>query len=237
MAQEALPPPPIVPARSERRRSRILEVLLEADEPLELAGLAERLGAHPNTLRTHLRALVDAGLVVKEARRGARGRPRIVYRAAPGADRAGRADEYRKLAKLLATAIASGEEPSERARETGERWGRQLVEERPPVALDEEEGLAQLDSLLGRLGFEPELEREEDGRVRVLMRRCPFRDVAAEFREVVCPLHLGIIQGALAQLGLPAGSTILVPFVEPTLCVATLAEDGRQRAGARGAAR
>gem|GEM_PF-2710603 len=39
---------------------------------------------------------------------------------------------------------------------------------------------------------------------------------------MVCGAHLGIIQGALAELGAPVNATRLFPFVEPGLCIATL---------------
>jgi hypothetical protein len=40
---------------------------------------------------------------------------------------------------------------------------------------------------------------------------------------VVCGAHLGIIQGALADLGGIVSATRLLPFVTPGLCVTTLA--------------
>jgi hypothetical protein len=36
---------------------------------------------------------------------------------------------------------------------------------------------------------------------------------------VVCGIHLGLIRGALEQLGAPEDAVRLVPFVTPTLCV------------------
>lgn len=218
------PAAPTLRTPSERRRSRILEVLREADAPLDVESLSARLRLHPNTVRGHLRMLVGAGLVSPGTRPVAHGRPRAVYAPAPGADRAGRIDDYRRLARMLASAIAAAPDASRQAVRIGERWGSHLTEGVPPFAtLDAAETLARLERLLEALGFEPELDHGDPEYVRILMRRCPFREVATEFGSVVCPLHLGILRGALAELGRDSAEVELDPFVEPTLCVARVA--------------
>jgi hypothetical protein len=40
---------------------------------------------------------------------------------------------------------------------------------------------------------------------------------------LVCSAHLGLIKGALEELGLPADGATLEPLVRPTLCVTRLA--------------
>ena len=55
------------------------------------------------------------------------------------------------------------------------------------------------------------------------LRRCPFREVAENHQDVVCPLHLGLMQGALAQMRAPVTADRLEPFAEPSLCIAYLA--------------
>lgn len=192
--------------------------------PLDVETLSARLRLHPNTVRGHLRILVDAGLVSPGTRAAARGRPRAVYAAAPGAERAGRIDDYRRLARMLASAIAASPDASRQAERIGERWGSHLTGGVPPFAtLDAAEALVRLERLLEMLGFEPELERGDPECVRILMHRCPFREVATEFGTVVCPLHLGILRGALAALGRESAEIELDPFVEPSLCVARIA--------------
>jgi predicted ArsR family transcriptional regulator len=46
--------------------------------------------------------------------------------------------------------------------------------------------------------------------------------VAGEHRDVVCAVHLGLMQGALAELRAPFTAARLKPFVGPSLCVATM---------------
>jgi predicted ArsR family transcriptional regulator len=74
--------------------------------------------------------------------------------------------------------------------------------------------------MLGDSGFAPEL--SADG-TSVNLHRCPFRELAVTHQDVVCGAHLGIIQGALDELGGMVSATRLIPFVTPGLCVTTLA--------------
>ncbi|GIV00644.1 MAG: hypothetical protein KatS3mg014_2259 [Actinomycetota bacterium] len=47
--------------------------------------------------------------------------------------------------------------------------------------------------------------------------------MAEEHPEIVCSVHLGLLEGALEALGVRA-ATELRPFLEPELCVARLRE-------------
>ena len=73
--------------------------------------------------------------------------------------------------------------------------------------------------MLGDSGFAPEV--SADG-TSINLHRCPFRELAVSHQDVVCGAHLGIIQGALADLGGMVSATRLLPFVTPGLCVTTL---------------
>ncbi|HEY8951402.1 MAG TPA: hypothetical protein VIP78_02435, partial [Candidatus Dormibacteraeota bacterium] len=63
----------------------------------------------------------------------------------------------------------------------------------------------------------------------ILLHRCPFREVAESNQQVVCAVHLGMLKGALTEMGAPLEATRLDPFVEPTLCVAHLGRGRRRR--------
>jgi predicted ArsR family transcriptional regulator len=67
-------------------------------------------------------------------------------------------------------------------------------------------------------------------RYRLCLRQCPFREVAQQHQDVVCALHLGLMQGALAQMRAPVTADRLEPFAEPGLCVAHLT--AREESGA-----
>jgi predicted ArsR family transcriptional regulator len=47
--------------------------------------------------------------------------------------------------------------------------------------------------------------------------------VAQNHQEVVCSLHLGLMQGALARMRAPVTADRLQPFAEPSVCIAYLA--------------
>lgn len=210
-------------ALADPSRARILGELADRG-PLGVRELADAVGLHVNTVRVHLNALVEAELVDSETLPPqGRGRPRVAYHAidAPG-EQAGR--RYRLLAEILTALVARfGPDASEHLVEIGESWGRYLVESPPPFAsLSDEEAVSRLVDLLADVGFEPGLERTSRGR-RIVMRPCPFLELARAHQDVICPIHLGLMRGALAELGARTRATKLEPFVRPDLCVARLA--------------
>lgn len=210
-------------ALADPSRARILGELADAG-PLDARELAGRVGLHVNTVRVHVNALAEAGLVESEALppRG-RGRPRVAYRAAAAAGDMG-ARRYRLLAEILTGFVARFEpEAAAQLEEIGEAWGRYLVEAPPPYAeLSDREAVERLIVLLAEIGFEPRLQHGGRGR-RILMQPCPFLELARTHQEVICPIHLGLMRGALAELGAKTRATKLEPFVRPDLCVARLA--------------
>lgn len=210
-------------ALADPSRARILAELTDAGS-LDARELADRVDLHVNTVRVHLNALADASLVESETLppRG-RGRPRVAYRATAAAvDEGGR--RYRLLAEIL-TALVSrlGPEASEQLEEIGEAWGHYLVESPPPFAeLPDEQAMERLVALLAEIGFQPRLEQQTRGR-RILMRPCPFLELARSHQDLICPIHLGLMRGALAELRARTRATKLEPFARPDLCVASLA--------------
>ncbi|MEU5080941.1 MULTISPECIES: helix-turn-helix transcriptional regulator [Streptomyces] len=222
--------------RESPRRRALLDVLRAAPAPLGVAEAAERMGLHPNTVRFHLDALVADGLVERRTEDpSGPGRPRTVYTARPGMDRGGPRD-YRLLARMLLSrwTVADPAGARAEARETGRTWGRYLAD---PPAPDEtptpERSTARLLALLDGLGFAPRAEGAgEPGRPpeRIRLRHCPFLELAEEQGGLVCSLHLGLIQGALARMEAPLTATALEPFAEPDSCVAHLAGASAARA-------
>ena len=87
------------------------------------------------------------------------------------------------------------------------------------------------------IGFAPEA--ADGAQYRLRLRQCPFREVAENHQDVVCKLHLGLMQGALGQMRAPVTADRLQPFAEPSLCIAYLAArqdpgERRRRAGTGG---
>jgi predicted ArsR family transcriptional regulator len=192
----------------DRQRQMILEALGGAADGLDTNQLAERLDLHPNTIRWHLGRLTDAGLVqaTPNGRRG-RGRPSIVHRLT-GEGRAHGRDEYRLLATILTDVVAADSDGEARAYEAGVRWGRHLRQAEPDASIAD---------LLDGEGFAAEQHGDE-----LEMRRCPFYALAEGSPRVICTLHHGIIDGALAEAGSDQAVERLDPFVDPGLCIARL---------------
>ncbi|MEW2619127.1 helix-turn-helix domain-containing protein [Streptomyces sp. NPDC048106] len=231
MTADGTDPARTTPRESPRRRA-VLDALRAAPTPLGVTETAERLGVHPNTVRFHLDALVADGLVERRAEAPAGpGRPRTVYTPRPGMDRGG-ARGYLLLARMLLSRWASADPAEARgeAMETGREWGRFLVEPPPPFErATAERSVARLLTLLADLGFEPEPapgREEPDIPERIRLRHCPFLELAEEHGELICPLHLGLIQGALDRLDAPLTATRLEPFAEPDSCHAHLSAAG-----------
>ncbi|WP_055482662.1 helix-turn-helix domain-containing protein [Sphaerimonospora mesophila] len=214
------PDPGGVPALNESR-SHVLAALQEAARPLSAGEVAKRVRLHANTARFHLDALVEGGLAERNVEdREQPGRPRILYTARPGSAHTGRRS-YRLLAEILAGSLAAETpQPAQAALRAGRAWGRYLADRPPPFRrLDADSATRQLVRMLDDIGFAPE--STDDGR-KVLLHHCPFRETAEEHQEVVCSIHLGLIQGLLAELGAPVEAERLDPFVEPGLCIAHL---------------
>jgi predicted ArsR family transcriptional regulator len=204
-----------------RSRARVLDLLRDADGPLGVQAVADGSGLHPNTVRFHLDGLVDAGLATREPQsRAAPGRPSMAYRAAAG-PAAGR--RYRLLAEMLTSLIArTMPEPGGAAAAAGREWGAYLAEQPPPYQRPAAgEAVGQLAAIMEELGFAPQV-LPEGREYRLNLGGCPFREVAQHHQDVVCSLHLGLMQGALAQMRAPVTADRLEPFTEPSLCVAHL---------------
>ena len=205
-------------------RSRLLEALRASDVPLGTRDLAATLGLHPNSVREQLAALIAAGLVVRETTQpNGRGRPALRYSAVPVGDDH---DPYRDLAQVLAEQLARLPDAAANALAAGEACGRAVVgAPADDEATDAPDARRRLVALLEDAGFAPERAGDEDPAAPIRLRNCPFEPLARDNRAVVCGVHLGLMRGALDQLGAPLDAIELEPFVAPDLCVAHLEEN------------
>jgi predicted ArsR family transcriptional regulator len=210
---------PTVPALS-ASRAAVLDAV--RTRPSTLAALSAATGLHPNTLREHLEALAHHHLVRRTpAPPSGRGRPAWVYEAT-GAAPAPAGSEYAGLAGALAAGLhRASASPWEDAVSAGTAWGGTLARGRlAGRPAGPESARAEVVGLLAELRFAPE-PAAQPGVVRLT--RCPLLDAAKEHPEVVCGVHLGIVRGALQELGADPGDTALQPFAEPGACRLTLA--------------
>ncbi len=183
-------------------RHRIFELLVAADEPVDVADLTAELGLNHNAIRQHLAKLVAAGLVSKQQRPPVgRGRPRLCFSpVGPATQRWVGADPYQSLATLLSECVRTGDAPIE----VGRRAGAALASDRSTAGAP----LTQMLTLIERQGFAPRVigptssaACDQDGHIEVDLDACPFASVAASDANTVCALHQGIAEGIAQTIG------------------------------------
>jgi predicted ArsR family transcriptional regulator len=206
------------------RRGQVLEAIYRSPAPLGASEIAGQVGIHPNTARFHLGALMAEGVIERMVEEPCGpGRPRVVYRARPGMARGGER-RYQVLAEILLGCFA-GTASGHAAIDAGHAWGEHVIGRGAPFQqVSQAEAVSRVLLLLDELAFAPETPASgNDLPARVRLRHCPFLELAEHHRDIICPLHLGLIQGAFAGLASPVTATELIPFAEPDACVVHLA--------------
>lgn len=203
------------------RRAEVLRVLRDADRPMGIPEIAERLGVHVNTARFHLETLVGNGQAERTTGdRGGPGRPPLMFQAVRRMDPLG-PRHYRLLAEILTANLAATPNPTAQATTAGRQWGRTQP---PSLAAPPEAGesVGMLIEMLDELGFAPQ-QLPGDGALRLGLRQCPFLELAEDRSDIVCAIHLGLMQGAMESWQSPLTVDTLRPFAQPDLCIAHLA--------------
>jgi predicted ArsR family transcriptional regulator len=198
-------------ALADPTRATLYQLLRAGARPFDVSELADGLGVHPNTVRSHLQVLEDANLVVSLLEKRVRpGRPRRLFDAVR--------DPSEEEHGLLAAALAGVLEPlpngSTLAQEAGRQAGRRLLLGAPARS---HEPVIRVLELLDQRGFGATLEGDV-----VLMHRCPFGEVAEDHPAIVCGFHSGMIDGALEEAGSPVRVGSLDPWARKGACVARL---------------
>lgn len=190
-------------------RAAVLDALRERGRLCSVREIAEDFDLHPNTVREHLDALLDQGLVAREsARPTGRGRPALMYRATSAAEDVTR--DYELLTKVLSEQIASMPNGVEIARQAGRTWGE------AQVAGADEVRATDLGPHVARLGFEP-TQPDPDG--RLVLRACPILTAARRNPEIVCTVHLGFVEAMIEAAGGDPADVDLAPMGDPDGCV------------------
>jgi predicted ArsR family transcriptional regulator len=208
-------------------RLALLDALDQADGPLDAAEAGRRVGLHRNTARVHLDQLADAGLVGREAeQRSSPGRPRVLYSKSSTAGAAARPDEnaddidYRELARVLAAQLARSADAGHQAELAGRRWAAAIDQANlPSEPVSSEAAIETVTGIMDDLGFRPVADDH-----RILLRRCPFAELAREQRQVICGVHLGMLKQTFESLDTPITVDRLDSLVQddPLLCVVHL---------------
>lgn len=193
-------------------RDHVVSALRQAGGARTSAEIAEDTGLHINTVRAALDELRDAGTVSRQRRSNAgRGRPSYEYRA-DGPD-IGSADEYVALAGVLARTIAeTRNSPVPMSIRAGRGWASELIAQAGTVTHPV--------NLLQRMGFAP----ESGAGSEIRLTRCPLLKVATDQPDVVCSVHLGMVQQMVEASGGDPRTVSLEPFAERGACRLRLPE-------------
>ena len=148
------------------------------------------------------------------------GRPPLLFRAVRRMDPGG-PRRYELLAQILTAGLTHEPNAGATAQAAGRAWASKLVQP-AKAAPGAQESIGELVGLLTRLGFSPDPPASAERGYHIGLRHCPFLEVAEKASSVICPIHLGLMQGALAIWGAPITVDRLDPFVEPDLCLAHL---------------
>ena len=187
-------------------RRSLYEFVSGSAEPVGRDAAAAAAGIGRPLAAYHLDKLVGLGLLTASYQRPAgrggpgAGRPAKVY-ARSGNEFAVTVPprEYELAARLLAVAVESDRGAASRAalHDAAQQFGAGLAE-RSCAAHPSGDGARQAaaDALRGH-GFEPS--QDEDGIIR--LRNCPFHQLAARHRDLVCGMNLALIEGLVAGLG------------------------------------
>ena len=178
-------------------RQRIVSALGGSASGHSVSELAALMEMHPNAVRQHMEVLARTGIVTGAvaAPAGRPGRPGTRYTLVEPRAVAGVGS--RELMRLLLELVRRTGAGSAEAEAVGmEQGGRLVADGAPPEALAE---------AFAGLGFAPQdvtgATDRRAGRRELLLRACPFKDaVLSQGGEMVCALHRGMVQGALARI-------------------------------------
>ncbi|MGH3225971.1 MAG: helix-turn-helix transcriptional regulator [Streptosporangiaceae bacterium] len=203
-------------------RRRLYEVVSQRTEPIGRDEAAAAAGIGRALTVYHLDKLVEAGLLTATYARPA-------GRTGPGAGRPAkryaRSDrefavtvpprEYELAARLLAQVVESDASGRSRAAllDAARRLGTELGSRFRTAGADD------LETMLARHGYEPR--RDDAGTIR--LRNCPFHQLAEQHRDTVCGMNLGLIEGLVAGLEVPAARPALDP--SPGHCCVAIGGD------------
>ena len=205
-------------------RRRLYDVVRGSGSPVSREEAAAAAGVSRSLAAFHLDRLADAGLLEVEYRRlsGRRGRgagrPAKLYR--PGRDRVEVSfppTRYALAGELMIRALreaAADGSPMDSVRESSEAYGREAARELGR-GIRRRAPLPRMGEALERLGFEP----RDDGE-RVLLRNCPFHELARRDPELVCGMNEAFLRG-LAD-GLTGGAAAVQPCAEEGYCCAVI---------------
>ena len=194
-------------ALAQASRARLFRLLGELQRPASTEELAERLGLHPNGVRTHLERLDDAGLVVRGRERRPRGRPRDVWtidpQAGPSGDPPG---AYADLSRWLVRTIAARKSRVRDVESMGHEIGRELASKERPVRRR-----SVCTERSRHSASDPHVPSIATGSWTTRWRTVRTATLCVRTSPSTCALHRGLTRGLLAGISPDTELTAFVP--------------------------
>ena len=186
-------------ALGDNTRYAIYLELARSTSPLATGDIAESLGLHANTVRSHLERMRELKLLELHVdSSGVVGRPQHRYALAADAPSLGLEPAvYPMLARMLLTMAGDARIGLSEAIDAGRAQGAHDARRSGAAAGD---CVGALSDHLQMLGFDPESVAEDDA-TTIAFTHCPFADLAASNPELVCGLHRGIVEGFVSETG------------------------------------
>jgi predicted ArsR family transcriptional regulator len=184
-------------------RYSIADFIAKSNHPVTIAELTEFVGLNHNAVRQHLTRLKRVGIVLEAIEgRSLPGRPRLLYRInSDRLSRFGLPGPYEYLAKILADSASNGLPVKDEGRNQGIREAREANNAEVPGRKAERfSPLDALESSLVTRGFDPK--RSDSGALgELILKSCPFAEVAQSYPDVICNLHHGLLEGVYSGHG------------------------------------
>lgn len=205
-------------------RLHVLEHLEAQADATSVAALTIATGLHENTIRGHLSALHRDGFIDRVAEEtDGRGRPQWLWFAHTTQAPAQAIEHSDMVIALAQTIEATTQDPTSAALAAGKHWGRALlasgkIQPTPNTPTEPYSATRRVSTFLADFGFSP----RETGQDTIELHSCPILDQATKSPNVICPMHLGLVQGVLEADGVDASHSVLEPFPTPHLCVLRL---------------
>ncbi|MGZ4751274.1 MAG: helix-turn-helix transcriptional regulator [Oryzihumus sp.] len=210
-------------ALAEPTRRRLYDFVARSERPVGRDEAASALDLPRQTAAFHLDRLADEGLLdVRFERRTGRvgpgaGRPAKLYvRSAREVCVQLPERRYDLAGLLLAGAMEEAQASQEPPRLVLERRSRAMG-----AGVGAREASGSVTQALGGLGFEPAAEGEG-----LVLRNCPFHELAHEHTALVCGMNLHLVEGLLDGLGDTAMVARLAP--QPGRCCVRLEPASRE---------
>ena len=194
-------------ALAQPTRARLFALLAEMRRPASTAELARHLSLHLNGVRLHLERLEEAGLVLRERERRARGRPRDTWSIHPDAQPGGDPPTaYAELGRWLVRAFSAGGTGVRELEAAGRQIGRELAPGDGQASPE-----ARIYDVLVTMGFQPRRRLDPAGTLTYCLGNCPYRTVVRERQPLVCGLHRGLTRGLLDEIDPKTRLSAFVP--------------------------